>query len=97
VDEVLKGGDGKAGELHGIKAKLVRGLSWSEKEGGELTTAWWSMAEGERGGDPVETKSRKATFRCCNQNSQQDKVQHRERIDESLNDGLKDLMIIIKV
>jgi hypothetical protein len=38
-----------------------------------------------------------ATFRCCNQNSQQYKVQHQERIDESLNDGLKGLLTIIKV
>jgi hypothetical protein len=36
-------------------------------------------------------------FKCCNQNSQQDKVQHQERIDGSLNDGLKNLMIVIKV
>jgi hypothetical protein len=55
VDAVLKGGVGGAGELHGIMVKLLRGLSWSEKERSELTTA-----EGERGGDPVETKSRKA-------------------------------------
>jgi hypothetical protein len=60
VDAVLKGGDGKAGELHGIKAKQLRGLSWSEKERGELTTARRSTVEGERDGDPVETKSRKA-------------------------------------
>jgi hypothetical protein len=60
VDAVLKGGDGGAGELHGIKAKLLRGLSWSEKEPGELTMARWSTAEGERGGDPVEKKSSKA-------------------------------------
>jgi hypothetical protein len=39
VDAVLKGGDGEAGELHRIKAKLLRGLSWSEKERGELTIA----------------------------------------------------------
>jgi hypothetical protein len=60
VDIVLKGSAGGAGELHGIKAKLLRGLSWSEKERGELTTAQRSAAEGEHGGDPVETKSRKA-------------------------------------
>jgi hypothetical protein len=60
VGAVLKGGDGEAGELHGIKAKLLRGLSWSEKERGELTTARRSVAEGERGGGLVETKSRKA-------------------------------------
>jgi hypothetical protein len=60
VDAVLKGGDGEAGELHGIKVKLLRGLSWSEKERGELTMMRWSVAEGECGSDPVETKSRKA-------------------------------------
>jgi hypothetical protein len=60
VDAVLKGGAGGAGELHVITAKLLRGLSWSEKEWGKLMMARWSMAEGERGGDPVETKSRKA-------------------------------------
>jgi hypothetical protein len=60
VDAVLKGGAGGAGELHGITEKLLRGLPWSEKERGELTTARRSMAEGEHGGDPVETKSRKA-------------------------------------
>jgi hypothetical protein len=48
------------GELQRIKAKLLQGLSWSEKERGKLTTARRSTAEGERGGDPVETKSRKA-------------------------------------
>jgi hypothetical protein len=60
VDSVLKGGVGGAGELHGITTKLLRGLSWSEKERGELMTARRLTAEGERGGDPVETKSRKA-------------------------------------
>jgi hypothetical protein len=60
VDAVLKGNDEGAGELQGIKEKLLRGLSWSEKERGELTTARWSAAEGERGGDPVEKKSSKA-------------------------------------
>jgi hypothetical protein len=59
VDAVLKGGTGGAGELHGITAKLLRGLLWSEKERGELTTARWSTAEGERGDDRVEMKSRK--------------------------------------
>jgi hypothetical protein len=38
-----------------------------------------------------------ATFKCCNQNSQQYKVQHQERIDESLNNGLKGLLILINV
>jgi hypothetical protein len=28
VDAVLKGGDGGAGELHGITVKLWEGLSW---------------------------------------------------------------------
>jgi hypothetical protein len=28
VDAVLKGGDGGAGELHGITARLEEGLSW---------------------------------------------------------------------
>jgi hypothetical protein len=60
VDAVLKGGTGEAGELHRIKVKLLRGLSWSEKERGELMTAQRSATEGERGGDPVEMKSRKA-------------------------------------
>jgi hypothetical protein len=59
VDAVLKGGDGRVGELHEITAKLLRGLSWSEKERGELTMARRSAAEGERGGDPVEMKLRK--------------------------------------
>jgi hypothetical protein len=57
---VLKGGDGGAGELHGIKTKLLRGLSWSEKKRGELMMARWSMTEGERSGDPMEKKSSKA-------------------------------------
>jgi hypothetical protein len=60
VDAVLKGSDGEAGELHRMKVKLLRGLSWSEKEWGELTMARRSAAEGERGGDPVEMKTRKA-------------------------------------
>jgi hypothetical protein len=44
-----------------------------------------------------EQKSKVQIFGCCNQNSQQDKVQHQERIDRSLYGELKDLMIIIKV
>jgi hypothetical protein len=60
VDAVLKGGARGASELHRITTKLLRGLSWSEKERGELRTARLSTAEGERGGDSVETKSRKA-------------------------------------
>jgi hypothetical protein len=48
------------GKLHRIKAKLLRGLLWSENERGELTTARWSVAEGGRGGDPVGKKSSKA-------------------------------------
>jgi hypothetical protein len=61
VDAVLKGGDGGAGELHGITAKLLEVTGWIEKGRSELTTARWSAVEGERGGDPVEKKSRKAT------------------------------------
>jgi hypothetical protein len=38
-----------------------------------------------------------AALRCRNQNSQRYKVQHQERIDRLLDDGLKGLMIIIKV
>jgi hypothetical protein len=38
-----------------------------------------------------------AALRCCNQNSQRYKVQHQERIDRPLDDGLKGLMIVIKV
>jgi hypothetical protein len=45
----------------------------------------------------VRAKIEGATFRCCNQNSQRYKVQHQERIDRSMDDGLKGLMIIIKV
>jgi hypothetical protein len=37
------------------------------------------------------------TFRCCNQNSPWYKVQHQERIDGLLNDGLKGLLTVIKV
>jgi hypothetical protein len=48
------------GELLKIKAKLLWGLSWSKNERGELTTAWWSAAEGGCGGDPVGKKSSKA-------------------------------------
>jgi hypothetical protein len=44
-----------------------------------------------------EQKSKVQIFGCCNQNSQQDKVQHQERIDRSLYGELKDLIIIIKV
>jgi hypothetical protein len=59
VDAVLKGGDGGAGELHGITAKLLEVMVWLEKERGELTTAQWSTADGECGGGLVEKKSRK--------------------------------------
>jgi hypothetical protein len=38
VDSVLKGGDGGAGELHGNKAKLLKGLVWIGKRRGELST-----------------------------------------------------------
>jgi hypothetical protein len=39
VDAVLKGGDGGAGELHEIMAKLLEVMVWLEKGRGELTTA----------------------------------------------------------
>jgi hypothetical protein len=39
VDAVLNGGDGRAGELHGIMAKLLEVMVWFEKERGELSTA----------------------------------------------------------
>jgi hypothetical protein len=39
VDAVLKGGDGRAGELHGITTKLLEVMEWLEKGRGELTTA----------------------------------------------------------
>jgi hypothetical protein len=59
VDAVLKGGDGGAGELHGITAKLLEVMVWLEKGRGGLTTARWSTANGECGGGQVEKKSRK--------------------------------------
>jgi hypothetical protein len=59
VDAVLKGGDGGAGELHGITVKLPEVMVWLEKGRGELTTAWWSTVDGECGSGPVEKKSRK--------------------------------------
>jgi hypothetical protein len=36
VDAVLKGGDGGAGELHGITVKLWEGLSWIGRGWGGL-------------------------------------------------------------
>jgi hypothetical protein len=59
VDAVLKGGDGGAGELHGITAKQPEVMMWLEKGRGELTTTRWSTADGECGGGPVEKKLRK--------------------------------------
>jgi hypothetical protein len=59
VDVVLKGGDGGAGELHRIMAKLPEVTVWLEKGQSELTTARWSTADDECGGGPVEKKSRK--------------------------------------
>jgi hypothetical protein len=59
VDAVLKGGDGGASELHEITKKLLEVTAWLEKERGELTTARWSAAEGERGGSPVEEEVEK--------------------------------------
>jgi hypothetical protein len=38
VDAVLKGGDGGAGELHEITAKLEEGLSWIGRSWGGLPT-----------------------------------------------------------
>jgi hypothetical protein len=38
VDAVLKGGDGGAGELHGITAKLEDRLSWIGRSWGGLPT-----------------------------------------------------------
>jgi hypothetical protein len=61
VDAVLRGGDGGAGELHEIMAKLREVMVWLEKERGELTTLRWSTADGECGGGEVEKKSRKQT------------------------------------
>jgi hypothetical protein len=60
VDAVFKGGDGGAGELHGIMVELLEVTVWLEKGRGELTTARWSAAEGERGGSPVEEEVEKA-------------------------------------
>jgi hypothetical protein len=54
VDVVLKGGDGVAGELHGITAELLEVMVWLEKGRGELSTAARS------GGGPVKAiKQRK--------------------------------------
>jgi hypothetical protein len=60
VDAVLKGSDGGAGELRGIIAKLLEVTGWLEKGRSELMMVRWSAEEGERGGGPVEKKSRKA-------------------------------------
>jgi hypothetical protein len=57
---VLKGSDGGAGELRGIIAKLLEVTGWLEKGRSELMMVRWSAEEGERGGGPVEKKSRKA-------------------------------------
>jgi hypothetical protein len=65
VDAVLKGGDEGAGELQGITEKLQEVTGWLEKGRSELTTVRWLVAEGERGGDPVEKKSRKANDSCA--------------------------------
>jgi hypothetical protein len=46
VDAVLKGGDGGAGELHGIKAKWLEVLVWLEKGRGELSTAAMELGGG---------------------------------------------------
>jgi hypothetical protein len=39
VDAGLKGGDGGAGELHGIMEELLEVMAWLEKGWGELSTA----------------------------------------------------------
>jgi hypothetical protein len=49
------------GELHRSTAKLLEVMVWLEKGRGELSTARWTMADGERGRGPVEKKSRKQT------------------------------------
>jgi hypothetical protein len=59
VDAVLKGSDGGAGELHGIMAELLEVTVWLDKGRGELMTARWSAAEGERGGSLVEEEVEK--------------------------------------
>jgi hypothetical protein len=48
VDAVLKSGDGGAGELHGITAKLLEVIVWLEKGRGELSTAARSGGNGAR-------------------------------------------------
>jgi hypothetical protein len=58
-------GDGGAVEFHKITTKLLEVTAWLEKERGELTTARRSVTEGERGGGPLETKSRKANNGCA--------------------------------
>jgi hypothetical protein len=45
---VLKSSDGGAGELHGIKVKLLEVLVWLEKGRGELSTAARSGGNGAR-------------------------------------------------
>jgi hypothetical protein len=45
---VLNGGDGGAGELHGIMAKLLEVMVWFEKGRGELSTAARSGSVGRR-------------------------------------------------
>jgi hypothetical protein len=44
VDAVLKGGDGGAGELHEIKAKLLEVLVWLEKGRASCPRQWSSAA-----------------------------------------------------
>jgi hypothetical protein len=45
VDAVLNGGNGGAGELHGIMAKLLEVMAWLKKGRSELTTASRTTAE----------------------------------------------------
>jgi hypothetical protein len=49
VDVVLKGGDGGAGELHGIMMKLLKVMVWLEKGRGELSTVDMGFAGEEHG------------------------------------------------
>jgi hypothetical protein len=49
LDVVLKGGDGGAGELHGITTKLLEVMVWLEKGRGELSTVDRGFAGEEHG------------------------------------------------
>jgi hypothetical protein len=51
VDGVLKGSDGRAGELHGITAKLWEGLSWIRRGCRGLPTVSRACRRRRMGGD----------------------------------------------